>query len=562
MNMIISGYHISALVYESSKSLVYRGRRLLDDQPVILKVLKQDYPTPQELRRYEQEYELTRSLNISGVVKAYALERYQNTLMICLEDFGGESVNDWLATHELTLRDALALAIQMTDIVGQIHEQRVIHKDVNPSNLVWNSATGQLKLIDFGISTRLARQQQPQVQGLEGTLPYISPEQTGRMNRAVDYRSDFYSLGVTFYKLFTGQLPFMTHDALALVHAHMAQQPTPPHDITPGLPLVLSNIIMKLLAKTAEARYQSAWGIKADLERCLQQLERRGTISPFPLATQDLSDRFHIPQQLYGRSEQLSTLLAAFERVTTPSGAIELLLVSGYAGVGKSALVNELYKPITAKRGYFVSGKFDQFQRNIPYSALMQALDGLMKQILSEDEATLARWRAKIEAAVGQNGQVLIDLMPSLQLVIGKQPPVPQVGGQERLNRFNLLFQRFIQAISQADHPLVLFIDDVQWADAASLNLLKRLMSDQEHRHLLLIAAYRDNEVDATHPLRLTLEAMKAEEARLSFIQLPNLTTSDVNQLIADTLCSEPAYTQALTDLVYAKTKGNPFFTI
>jgi len=528
----------------------------------MLKMLKQDYPTPQELTRYQQEYELTRSLNISGVIKAYSLERYQNTLMICLEDFGGESVNLWLAKHELALGDALALAIQMTDIVGQVHEEKVIHKDVNPSNMVWNSATGQLKLIDFGISTRWPRQQQPHAQGLEGTLPYISPEQTGRMNRAVDYRSDFYSLGVTFYQLFTGQLPFISHDALALVHAHMAQQPTPPHEIAPALPLALSKLIMKLLAKTAEARYQSAWGIKADLDSCLQQLENTGTISPFPLATQDISDAFHIPQQLYGRSAQLSTLLAAFERVSTPSAAIEMLLVRGYAGVGKSALVNELYKPITAKRGYFVSGKFDQFQRNIPYSALMQALDALMKQILSEDEAKLARWRAKIEAAVGQNGQVLVDLIPSLQLVIGKQPPVPQVGGQERLNRFHLLFQRFIRAISQADHPLVLFIDDVQWADVASLNLLKRLMSDQENHHLLLIAAYRDNEVDATHPLMLTLESMKAEQARLSFIQLPNLTASDVNLLIADTLSSEPAYTQPLTDLLYAKTKGNPFFTI
>ena len=562
MNMVLHDYQIDSLVYESTKSLVYRATRLTDHQPVMLKLLKQDYPTPQELARYQQEYDLTRSLDLEGVVKAYALEPYQDTLMMCLEDFGGESVHHWLAKNELTLHSGLTLAIKMSHVIGQIHQEQVIHKDLNPSNMVLNPATGQLKLIDFGISTRLPRQKGQPQQQLEGTLPYISPEQTGRMNRAVDYRTDFYSLGVTFYQLFTNRLPFLSNDPLALVHAHLAQEPTPPYEIMPTLPRVLSDIIMKLLAKTAEARYQSAWGIKADLETCLQKLEETGRISSFPLARQDFSDRFHIPQRLYGRTEQLETLLAAFERVTTGVAASEMILVSGYAGVGKSALVNELYKPITAKRGYFVSGKFDQFQRNIPYSALTQALDAFIKQILGEDERVLADWQDKIERAVGQNGQLLIDLIPSLHLLIGQQPAVPEVGGQERLNRFTLLFQRFIQAISQAEHPLLLFIDDVQWADTASLDLLKRLMSDQETRHLLLIVAYRDNQVDASHPLMLMVERIKEESARLSFIQLPNLTPLDVNQLIADTLHAPSAYTQPLTELVYAKTKGNPFFTI
>ena len=356
--LTLPNYKINAQIYESPNSLVYRGIRTQDDRGVILKVLKHDYPTPVELTRYRKEYELTRSLKADGVVKAYDLLKYQNTLAIVLEDFGGESLQDLLARRSFTLKEFLAIAIRITDSLGEIHAANIIHKDVNPSNLVINPATEQLKIIDFGISTVLTRShpalKNPHV--LEGTLAYMSPEQTGRMNRALDYRTDFYSLGVTFYQLLTNRLPFTSIDVMELVHCHIAKQPVTPCEINPAIPKIVSAIIMKLLAKMAEDRYQSAWGIKADLDNCWQQLNRSSTISDFPLGCQDIADKFQIPQKLYGREREIETLLAAFARVSDRSRPttnnqttqkVEMMLVAGYSGIGKSALVQELYKPIT-----------------------------------------------------------------------------------------------------------------------------------------------------------------------------------------------------------------------
>jgi serine/threonine protein kinase len=339
-------------IYESANSLVYRGIRQKNQQPLILKLLQEDYPTPAELYRYQQEYEITRSLNLDGVIKAYELRKYQNTQVMFLEDFGGESLKILLERRPFSLSEFFHLAIEIVDILGQLHQKNVIHKDINPSNIVLNTQTGQLKIIDFGLSTCLSQEnlslKSPNV--LEGTLAYISPEQTGRMNRSLDYRTDFYSLGVTFYELLTNQLPFESVDALELVHCHIAQQPILPHEINPEIPLTVSNIVMKLMAKTAEERYQSAWGIKADLETCLTQY-KNGVIQEFTLGCKDISQKLQIPQKLYGREYEIESLLAAFER--TSQGQTELMLISGYSGIGKSALVQELYKLITEKRGYF-----------------------------------------------------------------------------------------------------------------------------------------------------------------------------------------------------------------
>ena len=335
------------------------------------------------------------------------------------------------------------VAIPITSILGEIHAANIIHKDINPSNIVFNPATEQLKIIDFGISTILTREnpalKNPNV--LEGTLAYISPEQTGRMNRSLDYRSDFYGLGATFYELLAHQVPFDATDAMELVHCHIAKQPVPPHQINPEIPQAVSDMVMKLLAKTAEERYQSAWGIKADLEACLTQLQTRGIISEFTLGSQYISDKFHIPQKLYGRKQEVEILLEAFERVAE-TGTVKLMMVAGYSGIGKSSLVQELFKPITAHRGYFISGKFDQFQRNIPYSAVVAAFEELVRQLLTESEAQLNCWRSKIEAALGSNGQVIIDVIPEVELIIGPQPAVQELGPTEAQNRFNLVFQK------------------------------------------------------------------------------------------------------------------------
>ncbi|HEY9669072.1 MAG TPA: serine/threonine-protein kinase PknK, partial [Coleofasciculaceae cyanobacterium] len=586
-------------------SIVFRGIREEDNQAVILKFLKEDYPTPEEIGRYKQEYQITRNLNCEGVVRAYSLEKYQNTLVIIFEDFGGESLKILMNNQAFALREFLFLGIKITEILREVHSNHIIHKDINSSNIVFNPYTKQLKIIDFGISTILSREN-PTIKNpniLEGTLAYISPEQTGRMNRLLDYRTDFYSLGATFYELLTNQFPFETTDAMELVHSHIAKQPVPPHELNPDIPKPVSEIVMKLLAKTAEERYQSAWGIKADLEECLFQLQNNNRISQFPLGLYDISDKFQIPQKLYGREAEVEILLAAFERVSGEgiggeedtqdmktrergnagnekrSASVsllptldcslpaksEMMLVSGYSGIGKSALVQEIYKPITKRRGYFISGKFDQFQRDIPYSAIVSAFSNLVRQLLTETEASLAQWREKLLAAFGANGQVIINVIPEVELIVGKQPEVPELAAAEAQNRFNLVFQNFIRVFTQAEHlltkaPVVMFIDDLQWADVASLKLMKLLMSAPDSQYLFFIGAYRDNEVYPAHPLMLTVNEIREAGVRVEQIYLSPLDLFNVNQLISDTLKCSPDQTISLAELVLSKTGGNPFF--
>ncbi|MEI2582034.1 AAA family ATPase [Scytonema sp. PRP1] len=560
-------YQIIQKIYESANSLVYRAILKPDNQPVILKILKENYPTPSELTRYKQEHEITRSLNTNGVIKAYNLQRYENSLVMFLEDFGGESLKLLMPERQFTLKEFLSIAIKTTESLGAIHAANIIHKDINPSNIVYNPETEQLKIIDFGISTSLSRENQTvgNIERLEGTLAYIAPEQTGRMNRGIDYRSDFYSLGATFYELLTNQLPFATTDPIELVHCHIAQQPVPPHELVETLnstsqPIskAVSDIVMKLLAKTPEERYQSAWGIKADLETCRDRLETLGQIDEFCLATQDICDRFVIPEKLYGREEEVTQLLTTFERVS--QGSSEMMLVSGYSGIGKSALVNEVHKPILRQRGYFISGKFDQLQRDIPYAAIALAFQDLTRQLLTESEAALQTWKQELLAALNPNAQVIIDIIPELEQIIGKQPPVEQLGATEAQNRFNLFFQRFITVFAQKEHPLVIFLDDLQWADLASLKLIELLITDADSQYLLIIGAYRDNEIDATHPLMQTLEQIQKESARVNNILLQPLEMQYINQLIANTLNCSTEKSKIIAELVSNKTQGNPFF--
>ncbi|MHC5936107.1 AAA family ATPase [Nostoc sp.] len=586
----LPGISIQNKIYESSNSLVYRGIRD-DGVAIVVKMLKLDYPSPQELTRYRQEYKITRSIKEEGVIKAYSQQDYQRTLVILLEDFGGESLEQWMHKRPdifcpMPLSTFLGLAIAMSDILGRIHAANVIHKDINPGNIILNLDTGVVKIIDFGIATQFNRTnptfKNPHV--LEGTLAYLSPEQTGRMNRLLDYRSDFYSLGVTFYELLTGHLPFSTRDILELVHCHIAKQPPLPNEINTTIPKPVAEIILKLMAKNAEDRYQSAWGIKADLEICADQLAEIGQINCIQLGLQDVCDQFQIPQKLYGRDKEVAMLLAAFVRVACPESngvaalpnnsettsdrqqtgnpkfQVEMMLVSGYAGIGKSALVQEIYKPITQKRGYFISGKFDQFQRNIPYSAIADALQKLVQQLLGEPDNRVQQWRKQLLTALGTNGQIIIDLIPEFELIIGKQPPVPDVGADEAQNRFHRVFQQFIRVFCSKDHPLVIFLDDLQWADSATLKLIELMLLDEQTQSLFLIGAYRDNEVNPTHPLVLTLERLRKQGAVLQEIVLAPLTLEPLSQLIAETLHRNVHSVRSLAELVLRKTQGNPFF--
>ncbi|MGK7876731.1 MAG: AAA family ATPase [Xenococcaceae cyanobacterium] len=570
----ISDYQITGEIYESRNSLVYQAQSKIDNRSVILKILKQDYPTPSELTRYKQEYEITSSLNVVGAIKAYDLIPYESTLAIVLEDFGAQSLDLLLQSCKISILEFLQIAIKVSAALAEIHDANIIHKDINPSNIVLNPETKEVKIIDFGISTIFAKEDpiiaSPSV--LEGTLAYMSPEQTGRMNRSLDYRTDFYSLGATFYRILTRQFLFDTHDALELVHCHLARQPVPPHVIDASVPQAISNIIMKLTAKAAEDRYQSALGLKADLEECYAQLENSGHIVGFPLARHDLTERLQIPQKLYGREAEIEQLLRTFRNITEPKTQIELtettslnrnveiMLVGGYSGIGKTSLIQELYKPLSEQRGYFIAGKFDQFQRNIPYSAIASAFQSLIRQLLTESEAQLSRWRRELENAVGVNGQVIIDVIPEVEKIIGPQAPVKPLESVQAENRFNQVFQNFIRVFCRRVHPLVLFLDDLQWADFGTLKLIELMVTDMQVESLLLLGAYRDNEVDDNHPTMLMIDRLQKQGVVVSQITLIPLKSSDIAQLLAETLHRDRSEVAPLTELVLQKTLGNPFF--
>ena len=565
----IKGYSITDLVYHGSRTVVYRGTRNSDETPVVLKLLNNPYPSFQELVQFRNQYTIAKNLDHPGIIQIYSLESYQNTLVLVMEDFGGISLEDYTTDSldqepsmltEQSVQEFLHIAIQIASILDELYRHRVIHKDIKPRNILINPSTSHVKLIDFSIASLLPKENQilTSPNCLEGTLAYLSPEQTGRMNRGIDYRSDFYSTGVTFYKLLTTELPFSTTDPMELVHCHIAKQPLPPHQRNRAIPPLLSDIISKLMAKNAEDRYQSALGLKYDLEQCSYHWHRLGAYAEMKLGSRDICDRFVIPEKLYGRQAEVKTLLGAFERVT--QGTTEMILVAGFSGIGKTAVVNEVQKPIVRQRGYFIQGKFDQFQRNIPFSAIVQALRDLMEQLLTETDAQLQQWKAQILSAVGENGQVMVDVIPELERIIGKQPPADELSGTAAQNRFNLLFSKFIQVFTTKEHPLVIFLDDLQWADSASLKLLQLLMAETNSSYLLLIGAYRDNEVNPTHPLMLTLSEMAKVGVSLNTITLEPLSKSDLNHLIADTLTCGIELAEPLTELVAQKTKGNPFF--
>jgi predicted ATPase/signal transduction histidine kinase/tRNA A-37 threonylcarbamoyl transferase component Bud32 len=556
----ISGYELIETLYQGSKTLVYRANRLADQQAVVIKLLQQEYPTFSELLQFRNQYTITKNLNSLGIVRPYSLELYHNSYILVMEDFGGISLREYTENKHLELLAFLHIALQLADILHELYLQRVIHKDIKPANILIHPETKQVKLIDFSIASLLPRETQtilsPKV--LEGTLAYLSPEQTGRMNRGIDYRSDFYSLGVTFFELLTGKLPFVGDDAMELVHCHIAQEPSNLFDIKPDIPKVISAVVSKLMAKNAEDRYQSALGLKYDLEKCLCQLQQTNQIEDFKIGERDICDRFIIPEKLYGRETEVEQLLEAFERIS--QGKSELMLVTGFSGIGKTAVVNEVHKPIVRQRGYFIKGKFDQFNRNIPFSAFVQAFRNLMAQLLSESDVELQQWKTKILKALGENAQVIIEVIPELQRIIGDVAPAPELSGSAAQNRFNLLFEKFFQVFTTVEHPLVMFLDDLQWIDSASLKLMQLLMNESQRGYLLLIGAYRDNEVFPAHPLMLMLNELRKVGATVNTITLAPLTQRSLNQLVAETLNCATDLALPLTELVYQKTQGNPFF--
>ncbi|MGA2848112.1 MAG: serine/threonine-protein kinase PknK, partial [Terracidiphilus sp.] len=558
-----SGYVLEPL-REGTDFTLYRGRQPGNPSPVLVVALTADHPSPQSLRRLEHEYSLAAELEPAWAAKPMTLARHGGRTILVLKDPGGEPLDLVLERDQgrpLDLTRFLRIAIGLTKAIGQVHQHGLIHKDIKPANILIDDV-GNVWLIGFGIASQLPHERQapapPEI--ITGTLAYMAPEQTGRMNRSIDSRSDLYSLGVTLYQMLTGMLPFSAADPLEWVHSHIARKPAPLSDHA-AVPEPLSAIIMKLLAKNAEERYQTAFGLEADLRRCREEWQSHGRIDAFPPGAQDASDCLLIPEKLYGREREIGTLLAAFNSVVG-HGTPELVLVSGYSGVGKSSVVNELHKVLVPARGLFASGKFDQYKRNIPYATLTQAFQTLIRQILVKSEADVERWRDSLQEVVGPNGQLIVNLIPELEFIIGKQLPVAELAPQDAQHRFQLVFRRFLGAFARKEHPLALFLDDLQWMDAASLEFLEYLITNSETQHLLLVGAYRDNEVSPSHPLLRTLEVIRKAGAQVEEIVLAPLGIDDVGRLVSDALHCEVDSSHALAKLVHEKTDGNPFFAI
>ncbi len=561
MKTKIPGYQIKEELFRSNQTIIYRALREKDKTSVIIKTLSAQYPSSRLISRLKHEVHMIQKLDGDGVIHAYEQIEYANNHALILEDIQGISLHGYLNRAErIDMEQFLRLAIDISQGLGQIHRQNVIHKDLNPNNIIFNQATERVQIIDFGISTELSSEKQNVniTNKLEGSIAYISPEQTGRMNRELDYRTDYYSLGVTLYELFTGKRPFLADDPLELVYCHIARIPPFPNEVNPDASRPISGIIMKLMAKNAEDRYQSTGALISDLEKCKRQWQETGEINPFSYGKNDISEKFQIPQRLYGRETEIETLLKVFKNVT--SGNAEFVLVAGYSGIGKSALVHELHKALIKHRGYFVIGKCDQqFRRNIPYDSLIQSFQELIRQILMQSRESIKSWKEKLLNVLGNNSQLIIDVIPDLEILIGKQLKVSELETVGNQNRFYIVFQDFITVFTKIEHPLVIFLDDLQWADQATLDLIEFIMENPDTRYLYFVGAYRDNEVNDLHPLMRMLERVKKKKEIHSIFLLP-LSDNHVSQLISDSLHTSRERISALADLVYGKTQGNPFF--
>jgi predicted ATPase/signal transduction histidine kinase len=562
--MTVPSEFVLERLWKGADFTLYRGRQHDNPSPVLVIAVSEEQSTPQILKRLEHEYSLADKLDPAWAVKPLALTRYEGRTILVRNDPGGEFLDQVLEQNQgqpLELTRFLQIAIGLATALGHAHRDGLIHKDIKPANVLVDKV-GNVWLTGFGIASQLPQERQPSVppEIIAGTLAYLSPEQTGRMNRSIDTRSDLYSLGVTLYQMLTGTLPFTAADPLEWIHCHIARQPIPPA-ARAEVPEQLSAITLKLLAKNAEERYQTASGLEADLRRCLTEWQSQGRIDLFPLGTHDSLDRLLIPEKLYGREREIDILLSAFERVVA-QGTPELVFVSGYSGIGKSSVVHELHKVLVLQHGLFASGKCDQYNRNIPYATLVQAFQTLVREILAKSETEVDEWRHTLLEAVGPYGDLIVSVVPEVEFIIGKQPRVPDLPPQDAQNRFQLVFRRFLRAFASPEHPLALFLDDLQWLDAATLDLLEQLITHSEERHVLLICAYRDNDVGPAHPLMRMLETIRSAGARMHEIVLAPLGHDDVSRLVSDALHCELERALPLAQLVHEKTGGNPFFAI
>ncbi|MCP4135494.1 MAG: AAA family ATPase [bacterium] len=566
-------YTILEKLAETNKSVVYRakkGKNKTNKNTVIIKFLKSDEASPPEVARFKQEYEIIKKLNQDGVLKTYDIVEDNGRIALIQENFNALSLKDILNENkdaELDIVWFLRTAITLSEIIGSLHKNNIIHKDIKPHNILFNTEKNIIKITGFGIASELTHKNHEiySQEVLRGTLPYMSPEQTGRMNRGIDYRTDLYSLGVTFYEMLTGKVPFESNDPLEVIHSHIAQKAIPPVERNSAIPIIVSDIVMKLLKKTVEERYQNSCGLVSDLQQCLSFAEKNKKFESFKPGEKDIPLGLNIPSTLFGRKKEIQLLLSTFEQVcSTKPGekGVGLMLVAGAPGIGKSALINEIHKPIVMKRGYFISGKYEQFGRDLPYKGIIEAFRELVRQLLRESEKKINTWRKKILDALGPNGKVIAEIIPEIELIVGKQPELTSLGAEETQNRFNLVFKNFIQVFSKKEHPLVLFLDDLQWADSASLNCMENILTNPDVESLLLIGAYRDIEVPQSHPLSITIESIRKNGLIVNEMLLSPLSITHVKSFIEEILRYHTDAAHPLAELIHQKTNGNPFFVI
>ena len=557
-HMNLAGFTIRNVIYAVDETIVARADTQRGER-VVLKYQDTNRPAPELLARWHHEHAILNSIDSKWVIRTLGLKQFERNLVLVLEDFGSTNLAQLIAQQPLDLAERLAIAIQFASALGDVHAHGLIHGDIAPKNVLVEVSTMRVKLCDFGLSSRLDHAQKRSDDNfLRGTLEYMSPEQTGRTNLDVDYRSDLYSLGISLYELFSGRKPFHSNDPMTLLHAQIAIMPVPLHRLDPLIPEPVSEVVQKLLAKFPDDRYQSSFGLIRDLTQCSQQWQRGQRVAPFPLAQADVPERFCVAQKLYGREVETAQILAAFERVT--AGSAELLLISGYSGIGKTALVSELHRPIIAERGYLTRGKCDQYSRNQPYSALIQAFQQLLRQLATEGEERRGYWKAKLLACLGEQAGVVAEIIPNLALLIGAPAALAPLPAAEKENRFHIAFAQFVKALASNRHPLLLFLDDLQWADAPTLKLVQHLIQDGDEHCVLIVGAYRDNEVDETHLLSQSIEAIERTNGRVERLKLRDLELSHVTNLVADTLHCSAATVAPLALLCFEKTRGNPFF--
>lgn len=556
----VLGYEIQEKIRHNHNIDTYHALRLKDKRKVTLKIPNNHETSSENLALLQHEYNLLNKFEIPNIIKAYDFMHNTPAPVLILEDVPGQLLSDYLAVNQLEIGDFFDLALQLVDIVGELHEQNIIHKEIKPDNIVIDPEKLSLKLVDLSASTRLS-EEQSEVHNLKDfihDLAYISPEQTGRINRMVDYRTDFYSLGITLYQMLTGHIPFQSNDPKELVYYHIAKKPPSVLTERRNIPKMLAAIIEKLLEKLPEDRYSSIVGIKTDLQECNKQWLIKKNVSEYSLGLSDIQDHLSMSRNLYGREPHVHQLLDAFNQVSR--GAKKIIFVAGYSGIGKTSLVREVYKPIVEHHGYYIQGKFDQLQRGRPYSAIVAAFQNLVQQILAESKEHLELLKKQLMYSLGNVAQVVIDVIPEVELIIGPQPPVRVLNPSESQIRFNLVFQNFVRVFAQSEHPLVIFLDDLQWADNSSLNFIENLLQDRETKYLLIIGAYRDNEVNEHHPLQLSINNLQKHKVECTTLTLQPLQLKDIQQLLSDAMHGTEDKISLLAECVRDKTHGNPFF--